>query len=365
MLPAIARLVEQTQEALSAQTALCIQGGNSKSWYGPNPTGEPISTTSLNGIRSYEPSELVVTVLAGTPLQELEDALAQCGQCLAFEPPRFNASTTVGGMVATGLSGPARLSQGGMRDFVLGATLLSGKGELMSFGGQVIKNVAGYDVSRLLVGSMGVLGMMVEVSLKVLPVLPATATLHFGCTQADAIVRMNQWGGQALPIHASTWWNGTLVVRMSGARAAVDSAIKQFVQQGAELIDPARATAFWLGLRDQQDEFFVLAGKAQQDLGASLWRLSVPQASPPLSLLGEPMLEWGGALRWLSSDLPDSEIRTAARRAGGHATRYRAENRTGAVFEPLPEPLMRIHRDLKKAFDPHCVFNPGRLYADL
>jgi glycolate oxidase FAD binding subunit len=363
--PALAAIVEQVQAARAAKTPLDIRGGGTKAFYGEAPVGQPLDIRPLAGISSYEPSELVVTVRAGTPLAELEAALAEKGQCLPFEPPRFASAEagggTVGGMVAAGLAGPARAAVGSVRDYVLGVTLLNGRAEVLSFGGQVIKNVAGYDVSRMLAGSLGVLGVICEVSLKVLPAAPATATLRLDMDEATALRRLNEWGGQPLPLNASAWWEGTLVLRLSGAAAAVQAAVARL---GGELVEPALAAAFWTGLRDHTDEFFVGAGKAVA-AGASLWRLSVPPTTPPLKLSGEQLIEWGGGQRWLCTSTPAPVLREAAALVGGHATLFRAPQRAVGVFAPLKPPLARLHRGLKQAFDPDGVFNPGRLYPGL
>jgi glycolate oxidase FAD binding subunit len=323
----------------------------------------------LAGISSYEPSELVVTARAGTPLAELEAALAEKGQCLPFEPPRFDDTSTVGGMVAAGLAGPARAAVGGVRDYVLGAVLLNGRAEVLSLGGQVIKNVAGYDLSRVLAGSLGTLGVICEVSLKVLPIAPATLTLRIEADQASAIRRVNEWGGQPLPLNASAWWDGMLVLRLSGAVAAVQAAQQKI---GGEVVDAPMAHAFWQGLRDHADEFFAGAAKAVES-GAGLWRLSVPATTQPLKLPGEQLLEWGGAQRWICTTAPAALLREAAAAAGGHAVLFRASDKhadkAGAPavsrFAPLKPPLDRIHREMKLAFDPDGIFNPGRLYAGL
>jgi glycolate oxidase FAD binding subunit len=358
---ALQGLVDRVQAARVAKASLEIRGGGTKAFYGEAPVGELLDMTGLLGISSYEPTELVVTVRAGTLLSELEAVLAEKGQYLPFEPPRFGAGSTVGGMVAAGLAGPARAAVGGVRDYVLGATLLNGRGEVLSFGGQVMKNVAGYDVSRLLAGSLGVLGVICEVSLKVLPVAPATATLRFDLDEAQALRKLNEWGGQPLPLNASAWWEGTLVVRLSGAAAAVQAAQ---ARMGGEVVEPALAAGFWRGLRDQTDEFFTGATKAVA-AGASLWRLSVPSTTPPLRLSGEQLLEWGGAQRWLCTSTPAAVLREAATAVGGHATLFRAPGRAEGMFAPLKAPLDRIHRELKAAFDPDGVFNRGRLYPGL
>lgn len=374
--PALARLIDRVRSAAESGSPLCIRGGGTKDFYGEAPQGELLDTTELCGISSYEPTELVVTARCGTPLAELEAALAEKGQCLPFEPPHFTGDTpgattqggTVGGMIAAGLSGPSRAAVGAVRDYVLGATLLNGRGEVLSFGGQVIKNVAGYDVSRLLVGSLGTLGVIAEVSIKVLPVAPATTTLRFDRDAADALAQLHQWGGQPLPLNASALWNGMLVVRLRGAAAAVQAATAQFQALGGEVIAPDLADPFWSGLRDHQDEFFVAAHAAVQ-AGGALWRLSVPQTTPMLALPGTPLIEWAGGQRWCVTPNVSAEtvahLREIARRAGGHATLYRSRDKSAGVFAPLQSPLDRIHRELKRSFDPHGVFNPGRLYPGL
>ena len=361
--PALSALIERVHAAQAHSTPLDIRGGGSKRFYGEAPQGEPLDVRGLAGISSYEPTELVVTARCGTRLAELESRLAECGQCLAFEPPRFAPEATVGGMVAAGLAGPARVSAGGVRDHVLGASLLNGRAEVLTFGGQVMKNVAGYDISRLLAGSLGVLGVILEVSLKVLPIAPATATLRFELAQAEALARINAFAGLPLPLNASAWWDGVLVLRLSGAAAAVQAARKTL---GGEVIEPRLAASFWDGLREQSDEFFSGARRAVRAAAdARLWRLSVPQTTPPLPLAGEQLIEWGGAQRWLCSAETAPQVREAAAKAGGHATIFDAQDKSGGVFAPLSAPLERIHRELKRAFDPAGVFNPGRLYPGL
>ena len=363
---ALSRLVDQVQSARAQRTPLDIRGGGTKAFYGGEPVGEPLALRPLAGISSYEPSELVVTVRAGTLLGTLEAVLAEQGQCLPFEPPRFGDKDaeggTVGGMVAAGLAGPARAAVGGVRDYVLGATLLNGRAELLSFGGTVMKNVAGYDVSRVLAGSLGIFGVICEVSLKVLPMPPASVTLRLEMDAETAIRRLNEWGGQPLPLNASACWGGTLVLRLSGAAAAVSAAQARI---GGELIEPPLAQAFWAGLRDHRDEFFVGAARAVEG-GASLWRLSVPATTPPLKLSGEQLLEWGGAQRWICTSAPAPTLRDAAAAAGGHAVLFRARDKVGVgTFAPLKAPLDRIHRELKRSFDPDGLFNPGRLVPGL
>ncbi|MDP2006775.1 MAG: glycolate oxidase subunit GlcE [Rubrivivax sp.] len=351
------RLVDQVQAARADKRVLDIRGGGTKAFYGGPIVGEPLDVRALTGISSYEPSELVITARGGTSLAELETTLAEQGQCLPFEPPRFGEGSTVGGMVAAGLAGPARVSVGGVRDYVLGAKLLNGRAELLAFGGTVMKNVAGYDVSRTLAGSMGVLGVICEVSLKVLPVPPATRTLRLEADQAGAIRRLNEWGGQPLPLNASAWWDGMLVLRLSGAGAAVRAAHEKI---GGEVIETTLAATFWNGMRDHSDEFFVGAAKAV-DSGAALWRLSVPATTAPLKLSGEQLLEWGGAQRWICTTAPAAVLREAAQLAGGHAVLFRGQDKSAGSFATPTPAMARLQHDLQRAFDPDGIFNPGRL----
>lgn len=374
MSKALNSLIERVRTARQNQEKLAIRGAGTKLFYGEAVQGATLDTRELSGISSYEPSELVITVRGGTPLADVEAALAERDQCLPFEPPRYpdperpgQRGGTIGGVVAAGLAGPARAAVGSVRDFVLGATLLNGRAEVLSFGGQVMKNVAGYDVSRVLAGSMGILGVICEVSLKVLPQAPASATLRFDCGEAQAIEWLQQWGGQPLPLHASAWWQRALVIRLSGAAAAVKSAVAKL---GGEVIEPHLAQRFWAGMRDQSDEFFSEARRSLTD-GAALWRIGLPAGTAPLPLSGEQLIEWGGAQRWWVTREPSVKVRQLAAQAGGHATLFRARDKASVlgdeqtVFSPLPPALGRMHRELKVAFDPDAVFNPGRMYPDL
>ena len=375
--PALQVLIDRVRTARDAGAQLCIRGGGSKDFYGEASQGDVLDTRALEGTSSYEPTELVVTTRCGTSLAELEALLETKGQCLPFEPPHFahgnetgnlsakNRGATVGGMVAAGLSGPSRAAVGSVRDHVLGATLLNGKGEVLSFGGQVMKNVAGYDVSRLLAGSLGTLGVILEVSLKVMPMAPATVTVRLQMDQATALAKLNDWGGLPIPLNASAWWDGNLILRLRGALAAVQAAR---VRLGGDIVEPEFASPFWEGLRDHTDEFFTAAHRAVKsagETGASLWRLSVPQTAPPLALTGELMIEWAGGQRWLCSAMPAAAVREAAAKVGGHATLFVTKDKSPGVFAPLQSPLDRIHRELKKSFDPAGIFNPGRLYPGL
>ena len=306
---ALSRLIEQVRDAADRRAPLQIRGGGSKAFYGEPARGDLLDTRPLAGISSYEPTELVVSVRAGTPLAELDATLAERGQYLPFEPPRFaqmspgdgalpepgpsTNTSTVGGMVAAGLSGPARAAVGCVRDFLLGATLVDGRGDVLTFGGQVMKNVAGYDASRVLAGSLGILGVICEVSLKVLPLPTASATLQFECDQVEALRRLNEWGGQPLPVNASAWYRGSLTVRLSGARAAVQAACQRL---GGEAMSPEAAAAWWNGLRDHGHAALALS-EAQLKRGERLWRLSLPSTAAPIAGRNEDvstgLIEWG------------------------------------------------------------------------
>ena len=363
--PALQYLIDAVRTAAAGATPLRIRGGGTKDFWGQRLSGEVLDTTAWRGITSYEPSELVVTVRGGTPLGDLEAALAGRGQCLPFEPPRHGAGGTVGGMVAAGLSGPARASVGAVRDYVLGLQLLNGRGELLTFGGQVMKNVAGYDVSRLMAGAWGTLGVITEVSLKVLPVAPAEATLRFECSQADALLWLNTWGGQPLPLNASRWVAdagvGALYLRLRGAVAAVDAACHTL---SGERQDNAVAAADWEACRDQRLPWF-----AGRDGTECLWRLSVPQTAPVLALpagVAAPLVEWHGGQRWVKAGLAHAgALREVAARAGGHAALFMVDGnpatREQPRLEPLKPPLDRIHQRLKAEFDPAGIFNRGRM----
>ncbi len=361
---AIHPLREQVLAAAASRTPLRIRGGGSKEFHNRPLDGALLDTRSLRGIRSYEPSELVVTVAAGTPLAELEAALAEKNQCLPFEPPHFQWSTgttaTVGGMVASGLAGPARASVGGVRDYVLGLQLLNGKGEHLTFGGQVMKNVAGYDVSRLMVGAWGTLGLITEVSLKVLPRAPAEATLVFALGQSDALEHLHRWGGQPLPLNASCWTpDGQLRLRLRGAAAAVEAACQALLREvPGQRVDASKADTVWAQCRNQTAPFF------QQQPGQILWRLSVPQTAPVLDLPAAPLVEWHGGLRWLWAP-PEAgpALQAVARQVGGNATVFVADGAhfagVAGLFSSENPALDAMARRLKASFDPHGVFNPA------
>lgn len=344
-------LLAAVKSAHAAATPLRLRAGGSKDFYGTLLAGELLDVSAYRGIIAYEPSELYITVKGGTPLSVIETALAEKGQMLAFEPPTFT-SATAGGCLAAGLSGPRRQQAGAVRDFVLGVKLIDGRGQLLDFGGQVMKNVAGYDVSRLIAGSMGTLGLIAEVTFKVLPLPVAEQTRCFALSESEAITKLNQWGGQPLPISGSFWHDGQLWLRLSGAQAAVDAACTKL--GGTVTVN---AENHWKSIREQTHPAFN---------APSLWRLALPSATPALALEGLQAIEWGGALRWYAGE--DSAFRELASKAGGHAVLYRAPEslrlREG-TFAPLPPPLLALHRRLKKSFDPQGILNPGRMYAEL
>lgn len=347
-----AELRERVVTAAAERTPLVIVGAGTKAFYGRAATGVPLEVSGHRGIVSYEPKELVLTARCGTSLTELEQTVAEQGQMLAFEPPQFADSATLGGAVAAGLSGPRRPYTGAVRDFVLGVRLLNGRGEILRLGGEVMKNVAGYDLSRLVTGALGTLGVILEVSFKVLPRPEREITVQQETEAAAAIDRMNRWSGQPLPLSAACHDGHHLRVRLSGAEQAVAAAQRELGGEEAE-----QGASFWRDMRDQRHAFFTQSDRP-------LWRLSIRPATPPLEL-GDEWIDWGGAQRWLRSDRPASEIRAAATAAGGHATLFRGGDRDGEVFQPLSDVLMRFHRELKRAFDPQSLFNPGRLYPGI
>ena len=357
----IARFADRIRAAAAAKLPLRIRGSGSKDFYGGELTGELLETRSHAGIVDYEPSELVVTARCGTPLSELEAALRAQGQMLAFEPPHFGKEATVGGMLAAGLSGPRRQAAGALRDFVLGMQVMDGRGEVLSFGGRVMKNVAGYDVSRLMAGSLGTLGLILEASIKTLPLPVAEATLRFELPEDRAIETLNHWGGRPLPISASAWTGEELMLRLSGAGAAVRAAVEHL---GGERMSDGDADGYWSGVREQTHAFFHTAFAN----ATPLWRLSVPSTTPAAvfaAMPGARFIEWGGAQRWLATTADARVLREAAAKAGGHATLFRGGDKACGVFQPLSPVLMALHRKLKATFDPQGIFNPGRLYPEL
>lgn len=369
-------LRDQVMTMHGGHRPLLIAGGGTKSFYGnPWPAGAPhgrLDMTAYHGVASYQPSELVVTARAGTPLAELESMLAAEGQMLAFEPPHFGAGATVGGCVASGLAGPRRMAAGGVRDFVLGATLLDADGRILRFGGEVMKNVAGYDVSRLLAGSLGIFGVILEVSLKVSPRPLCERTRRLAMGEAQALALFGRWRASPLPVSASAWVqdkdSGCVWVRLSGSEPAVAAAAAGI---GGDAVDDAEAAAFWLSLREQTHPFFAGWREDEACVGAAdpLWRLAVRPVAPPLGL-GPALIEWGGGQRWIAGGgLTADQVRQAAAAAGGHATLFRrgrdAQAPADGVFHPLAPGNAAITRALKAEFDVSGVFNPGRMIVGL
>lgn len=343
---------EQILTASAAGTAIRIQGGATKSWYGQLCEGEILHTRGYTGVIAYEPTELYITARAGTSLKEIDSLLAEYGQMLAFEPPHFGVAATVGGMVAAGLSGPRRANSGALRDFVLGVSSMNGRGEFLQFGGQVMKNVAGYDVSRLMAGSLGELGLLLDISLKVMPRPMHETSLAFAMSEADALHALNLWAGQALPISASAYHAGRLTVRLSGSESALRLARAKL--GGQELGD---LQAFWTSLREQEHHFFT------PEEGLALLRLSLPPSAPELKIRSKNLVEWGGAQRWIWTHEPLSIVRETVQKMGGHVTQFRYADQIQPVFTPLNPVQLKIHQELKRAFDPAGIFNRGCLFA--
>lgn len=340
-------LLDQVNAARANATPLKIQGGNSKAFLCREVAGEVLDTRAHRGIVQYDPTELVVTARAGTPLSELLAALDEAGQMLPCEPPSFADSATVGGMVATGLSGPRRPWSGSVRDFVLGTRVITGLGQHLRFGGEVMKNVAGYDLSRLMAGSFGCLGVLTEVSLKVLPKPRQCLSIRLDIDCARALSKLAEWGQQPLPISAACHDGQSLYLRLEGGEGSVTAAHQRL---GGEPLD----SVFWRDLNEQRLSFF--------DEGLPLWRLSLPNNLGPLDLRGEQLIDWAGAQRWVKSE--SSEIHALALSLGGHATCF-THGATDSPFQPLAPTLLRYHRQLKAQLDPQGLFNPGRMYAEV
>lgn len=344
-----ASLQEQVRHAYAQGIPLNIIGGNSKSFYGRAAMGQSLLVSAHQGIVNYQPSELVISARAGTPLHIIESTLAEQGQMLAFEPPHFGSTATLGGTIACGLSGPRRPFSGSVRDFMLGVRLINGQGEIVKFGGEVMKNVAGYDVSRLMTGALGTLGIILEPSLKVLPKPAHTVTLAFDMSDSQALGSMNELAQKPLPLSAMCYDGSRLFLRLEGTSSGVLAAQKKL---GGE--EHKNAETFWLDVREHAIPFF--------SLNQPLWRLSVPPATGLLALPGQWFIDWGGAQRWLMTDAPASMIREVASKQGGHATLFRHGDRQGDIFQSLSPPLALLHQKLKKAFDERGIFNVGRMY---
>jgi glycolate oxidase FAD binding subunit len=375
--PQINAFREQILNAAKNKTAISIEGGGTKSWYGNPNNHAKLDTRSYSGILEYQPEELVITACAGTPLKEIEAVLKEKNQVLAFEPPHFGENATFGGAIAAGLAGPGRITVGNFRDFVLGARILDGKGQDLSFGGKVMKNVAGYDVSRLIPGSLGTLSLLLEASVKVLPKPAATATLRCQISQEKALKTLNEWAGQPLPLSASCWigsgkgGDGELTFRLAGAAAAVKAAIPLMssLVNATELNSDA-AEHFWNDLREQKLSGFINLGADQ-----TLYRVALPAACGPISVPGaadEIILEWHGQQRWIKASGDEATFKTIKALAsshGGHATRFRQGanvDPTNQRFTLLSEQahskaLEAVQERLRSAFDPAGVFATKRL----
>lgn len=355
------QLQQQVAQACEQTTALRIVGGNSKAFYGRVDgrldSAETLDVSGHRGVLSYEPTELVITARAGTPLAEIEKLLDDNSQMLAFEPPAFAETATIGGTIACNLSGPRRAYAGAARDFLLGCKIINGKGEVMSFGGEVMKNVAGYDVSRLMAGALGTLGVLLEVSLKVLPKSEMQKTQLFHCSPGEALDKIHRWSQTPLPISASSFHDSILRVRLSGASEAVKAATDTV--DGETLNNAAQ---YWHDLKEQRLDFF--------DTDKPLWRIS--QASDLASDIesfsadqeSNFLYEWGGALRWLKTETPADIVQQVAADVDGHAILFR-HNKQQTSFQALSPGLLRIHKNLKQAFDPENILNPGKLYPEL
>jgi glycolate oxidase FAD binding subunit len=345
------KLRQTVAQAVEAQTPIKIIGGGSKAFYGREAVGQPLYINKHCGIINYHPSELVVTARAGTLLSELQHKLAEHGQMLAFEPPAFAETATLGGTMACGFSGPRRPFTGSARDFMLGCKIINGKGDVLSFGGEVIKNVAGYDISRLMVGAMGTLGVLLDVSLKVLPMPSAEMTCCFELTSLAAIDRMTALAGRCLPVSGLSYDGRVLYIRLSGAEKAVKAAAERIGGDAAKADD-----RYWQLLNEHRHAFFRT--------DRNVWRLCLPPATGPLNLDGEWYYDWGGGLRWLKSEEPAERVFSTAEQALGHAVLFKGKDRSGDIFQPLTGKLKQLNNNIKRAFDPFGLFNPNRMYRD-
>ncbi|QMU60699.1 MAG: glycolate oxidase subunit GlcE [Gammaproteobacteria bacterium] len=344
-------ITSKLQDAFQQKQALQIKAGNTKPFYGRKINAEPLSLARHTGIIEYEPSELYLTARSGTSLLEIEQAVADQNQILPCEPPHFGAAATLGGMIACGLAGPRRVIAGNVRDCVLGTEILNGKGEVLRFGGKVMKNVAGYDVSRLMCGALGTLGVLMSVSLRLLPKPSCEQTIALTVDGATAIIKMNQWANTPMPISATYYDGSELYVRLSSSASAVEACKNEIGGHQTE-----EHEMFWTSIKEQTHAFF------SSDM--PLWRISIPPNTPTLNLPGASVMEWNGALRWYKSDAEENIIRSEAKRVGGHANLFKG-NITDQVFHPIPSPSMKLHKKLKQALDPAGILNPGKMFAEL
>jgi glycolate oxidase FAD binding subunit len=342
-------LAEAVREAAEARRPLAIKGLGSKAFYGRQVTGADLDLSEHAGIIGYEPSELVITARGGTPLAEIEAQLAENNQMLAFEPPDFGRGGSLGGMVAAGLAGPRRPFAGAVRDFVLGARVLDGRGQALRFGGTVFKNVAGFDAFRLMAGALGCLGVLLEVSLRVSPRPEHEASLAFEDDWTAARARLDELWGTPTPLSGAVHDGERLHLRLSGAETAVR-------RTASRLGGEASPSGFWEDVRHMRLPVFR---------APRLWRLSLPRTAELAALPGDQVIDWAGSQRWLATTAPAEAVRDAARSVGGHANLFRGAEPGEEVFEPLPAPLFALHRRVKRALDPAGVFNPGRMYEGL
>ena len=347
------QLAQQVAEAAEAGTAVCIRGAGTRGFLGRPVDGQTLDVSGHRGIVNYEPTELVMTARAGTPLDELEATLTEQGQMMPFEPPRFATGATLGGAIATGLSGPRRPWAGAARDLVLGTRLINGRGEHIRFGGEVMKNVAGYDVSRVVTGSHGTLGVLTEVSMKVLPLPEAEEAIRLDQDETRGFATVEEAYRAGVPVSGAAHDGDQLYLRLSGTRLAVDAGLKHL---GGERDDDPRT--FWNALRDHTLSFFTADGPP-------LWRLSLPLLAGAPDLPGTRLADWAGQQQWIRSDASPQTVFTEAKRLGGHATLFRGGSGNGEIFQPLEPGVRHLHEQLKVAFDPKAILNPGRMYPGL
>lgn len=344
-------IASRIQDAYQQKQPLEIIAGNTKSFYGRKIDAVPFSTLQHTGITEYEPSELYISARSGTTLKEIEQTILNNNQILPFEPPYFGSSATLGGCVASGLSGPRRATSGAVRDCILGTEIINGKGEYLRFGGKVMKNVAGYDVSRMMCGALGTLGVLMSITIRLLPKPQSEQTLVFSMSPDDSILHMNKWANTPMPISASFYDEVNLYIRLSGSASSIDKCVKEI---GGDLVNSS--DIFWMDIKEQTHKFFLTE--------LPLWRICVPPNSPTLNISGDCVMEWNGALRWYVTEQSESEIRAEVLRVNGHAMLFRGEN-TQQKFHPLTDAAMRIQTNLKQAFDPVGILNPGKMYAEL
>lgn len=357
------QLIDQVKSAHDQGRPLNICGGNSKVFLGRRSASienaDIIDVSEHRGILEYNPVELVMTARAGTPLVDIEQALAEHQQVLSFQPPTFAGAATLGGTLAANLSGPTRPWSGSIRDMVLGAKIINGQGELLNFGGQVMKNVAGYDLARAQAGAMGALGLISQVSLKVLPKAEMEQTLSLQVTENEAIILMNQLAGSVKPIMSACWFQGRLKVRLSGAANSVEQSVRQWCVEYGFTVDE-QGDVFWQQLKEYQLPFFIQQLAQPEQV---LWRFSIKSSAPALPTGGETLIDWGGAQRWLiNPSLDTDELQQLAQQAGGSVAKWRGGQRDLEVNHPLPQAMQALQQRLMRSLDSKNILNPGRLY---